>query len=41
MVDWGQIIVETAVIAADVGLTYLFFKLYKDKCATANQLKVQ
>ena len=40
MTDWSQIIVESMVVAADLGLTYLFYKLYRDKCAAANQLAV-
>ena len=41
MDDVSSVLLETCVLAADIGLTYLFYSLYKRRCVAANTIKVR
>ena len=40
MADSRSLLHESLFLAADIGLTYFFYRLYRSKCATADKIKV-
>lgn len=41
MSELRQIVTEVLIAAADAGLIYLFYKMYRDKCSAAENIEVR